>query len=173
MLSLVVLLPPTLTLLLVVFSLRCLCRIWKFRRLLIRQIIPQVEMLLLQIRFTRATYPDLRACPFYVGQQLCHQVLVEDSANPHGNAGNLGNNFRVVTAIGRPATGDRDRVQLTLSAENQPVLPNGRRVVPAPAQGQKVSLEDPAQNYLQATTCLLYTSPSPRDRQKSRMPSSA
>ena len=26
---------------------------------------------------------------------------------------------------------------------------------------------------LQATTCLLYTSPSPRDRQKSRMPSSA
>ena len=25
----------------------------------------------------------------------------------------------------------------------------------------------------QATTCLLYTSPSPRDRQKSRMPSSA
>ena len=28
-------------------------------------------------------------------------------------------------------------------------------------------------NYLQLWTCLLYTSPSPRDRQKSRMPSSA
>ena len=27
--------------------------------------------------------------------------------------------------------------------------------------------------HLQAQTCLLYTSPSPRDRQKSRMPSSA
>lgn len=100
---------------------------------------------------TRATYPDLRACPFYVGQQVCHQVLVQDSANPNGNPGNLGNNFRVITAIGRPTTGNRDRVQLTLSAENQPVLPTGRRVVPAPAQGQKVSLDDPAQNYVQAT----------------------
>ena len=28
-------------------------------------------------------------------------------------------------------------------------------------------------NYLLPQTCLLYTSPSPRDRQKSRMPSSA
>ena len=28
-------------------------------------------------------------------------------------------------------------------------------------------------NYLQTMICLLYTSPSPRDRQKSRMPSSA
>ena len=27
--------------------------------------------------------------------------------------------------------------------------------------------------YVKATACLLYTSPSPRDRQKSRMPSSA
>ena len=29
------------------------------------------------------------------------------------------------------------------------------------------------QEWLQHQTCLLYTSPSPRDRQKSRMPSSA
>ena len=29
------------------------------------------------------------------------------------------------------------------------------------------------QKYLQCNPCLLYTSPSPRDRQKSRMPSSA
>ena len=28
-------------------------------------------------------------------------------------------------------------------------------------------------NYMTEDTCLLYTSPSPRDRQKSRMPSSA
>jgi len=100
---------------------------------------------------TRATYPDLRACPFFVGMQLNHEVLVTDATNPFGNAGNLGNHFRVVTAIGRPTTGDRDRVQLTLSAENQPVLPTGRRVVPAGAQGQKVSLDDPAQNYLRTT----------------------
>ena len=30
-----------------------------------------------------------------------------------------------------------------------------------------------AQNNINIKTCLLYTSPSPRDRQKSRMPSSA
>ena len=100
---------------------------------------------------TRASYPDLRACPFYVGMQLNHQVLVTDATNPFGNAGNLGNHFRVVTAIGRPTTGDRDRVQLTLSNENVPVLPTGRRVVPVGAQGQKVSLDDPAQDYLRTT----------------------
>ena len=34
-------------------------------------------------------------------------------------------------------------------------------------------LSEVAVNSLGASTCLLYTSPSPRDRQKSRMPSSA
>ena len=34
-------------------------------------------------------------------------------------------------------------------------------------------LVNPKNNSEQAITCLLYTSPSPRDRQKSRMPSSA
>ena len=33
--------------------------------------------------------------------------------------------------------------------------------------------EEPASNDIPSWTCLLYTSPSPRDRQKSRMPSSA
>ena len=33
--------------------------------------------------------------------------------------------------------------------------------------------EDAELSYLHRVTCLLYTSPSPRDRQKSRMPSSA
>ena len=32
---------------------------------------------------------------------------------------------------------------------------------------------DDAESYVAANCCLLYTSPSPRDRQKSRMPSSA
>ena len=37
-----------------------------------------------------------------------------------------------------------------------------------------VPFEDPADVYIvNSCTCLLYTSPSPRDRQKSRMPSSA
>ena len=36
------------------------------------------------------------------------------------------------------------------------------------------SVDDPAQQIeIRIETCLLYTSPSPRDRQKSRMPSSA
>ena len=34
-------------------------------------------------------------------------------------------------------------------------------------------LGDLADNYAEFQNCLLYTSPSPRDRQKSRMPSSA
>ena len=40
--------------------------------------------------------------------------------------------------------------------------------------GQNINMMD-AQGYIIASTdpCLLYTSPSPRDRQKSRMPSSA
>ena len=38
---------------------------------------------------------------------------------------------------------------------------------------EKMSNEYPNEKYIGAITCLLYTSPSPRDRQKSRMPSSA
>ena len=36
-----------------------------------------------------------------------------------------------------------------------------------------VELEQTAEHIVYIYTCLLYTSPSPRDRQKSRMPSSA
>ena len=39
-----------------------------------------------------------------------------------------------------------------------------------------LDIEDELENYdwdLESDNCLLYTSPSPRDRQKSRMPSSA
>ena len=41
----------------------------------------------------------------------------------------------------------------------------------AKAASKKKSIEESTQKY--PNTCLLYTSPSPRDRQKSRMPSSA
>ena len=37
-------------------------------------------------------------------------------------------------------------------------------------EGDTVALDEPL---VELETCLLYTSPSPRDRQKSRMPSSA
>ena len=39
--------------------------------------------------------------------------------------------------------------------------------------GEEVALVAPASSKTPSNTCLLYTSPSPRDRQKSRMPSSA
>ena len=39
--------------------------------------------------------------------------------------------------------------------------------------GEVVEKADPHIGLLHRGTCLLYTSPSPRDRQKSRMPSSA
>ncbi len=97
---------------------------------------------------TRATYPDLRACPYYVGQQVNQTINIQDSANPHGNAGDLGDNIRVITAIGRPTAGggdggglNKDKVQITLSNENIPVLPNGRRIVPAPARSVRLQLD--------------------------------
>ena len=36
-----------------------------------------------------------------------------------------------------------------------------------------IATKDGKMTYIDVKTCLLYTSPSPRDRQKSRMPSSA
>ena len=42
-----------------------------------------------------------------------------------------------------------------------------------PLAGLLFAIEELASAYEQKVTCLLYTSPSPRDRQKSRMPSSA
>eukprot|EP00828_Plagiopyla_frontata_P007035 TRINITY_DN1322_c0_g1_i2.p3 TRINITY_DN1322_c0_g1~~TRINITY_DN1322_c0_g1_i2.p3 ORF type:complete len:135 (-),score=11.04 TRINITY_DN1322_c0_g1_i2:56-460(-) len=39
--------------------------------------------------------------------------------------------------------------------------------------GEKIEITQHENNTITVKTCLLYTSPSPRDRQKSRMPSSA
>ena len=41
------------------------------------------------------------------------------------------------------------------------------------AEEEIIELKDFNEGIVQNITCLLYTSPSPRDRQKSRMPSSA
>ena len=43
----------------------------------------------------------------------------------------------------------------------------------APSEGRKVTTNNTSNNVNSLRNCLLYTSPSPRDRQKSRMPSSA
>ena len=69
-------------------------------------------------------------------------------------------------------------VEVDVTTENG-VL--GRAAVPSGAstgEHEAVELRDGGDAFmgkgvLQAVTCLLYTSPSPRDRQKSRMPSSA
>ena len=50
---------------------------------------------------------------------------------------------------------------------NQPIMP-GVLIIEAAAQLSGILAFE-----TQGTSCLLYTSPSPRDRQKSRMPSSA
>ena len=43
-----------------------------------------------------------------------------------------------------------------------------------PSSAEEIKVIDPAtEDNCAVITCLLYTSPSPRDRQKSRMPSSA
>ena len=63
-----------------------------------------------------------------------------------------------------PGTGD---IQLTLS---QKVPVTGSVIVTTP---QDIALLDARKAYKMFENCLLYTSPSPRDRQKSRMPSSA
>ena len=42
-----------------------------------------------------------------------------------------------------------------------------------PLQGANTQMADPNEAPTVPQACLLYTSPSPRDRQKSRMPSSA
>src|SRR5665213_867441 len=63
------------------------------------------------------------------------------------------------------------RLVNALQTEN---MPPEQVEVWTPALEQKLTSEFNAfHDHIHAETCLLYTSPSPRDRQKSRMPSSA
>ena len=51
---------------------------------------------------------------------------------------------------------------------------NNKYIVDAPVNLQdKVSLQNGAKLFVNYCICLLYTSPSPRDKRQSRMPSSA
>ena len=49
----------------------------------------------------------------------------------------------------------------------------GQELLDVYEDAKKVGYALPGVNAVGTSTCLLYTSPSPRDRQKSRMPSSA
>ena len=53
------------------------------------------------------------------------------------------------------------------------VLPDDATFAPPTMQGFSQVLNINGETYTVSYACLLYTSPSPRDRQKSRMPSSA
>ena len=65
--------------------------------------------------------------------------------------------------IDRAAVGEK-RVDQSLNAKKS--FDKRTRALPELSVGTRVVVQD-------VKTCLLYTSPSPRDRQKSRMPSSA
>ena len=60
----------------------------------------------------------------------------------------------------------RNKIQIFQTERENNWFPTG-------AQIEKIISKDKEKNYLLFLNCLLYTSPSPRDRQKSRMPSSA
>ena len=75
----------------------------------------------------------------------------------------------------------RKKVPVTYSLKSDPVLRANREIQEAPAakattnmRDYKTTLKLKKENYFKGgKTCLLYTSPSPRDRTRSRMPSSA
>ena len=66
-----------------------------------------------------------------------------------------------------PLSGAPETFPETLSPEIHQKRPNSRPQGAARRQGNRLN------SRRRSATCLLYTSPSPRDRQKSRMPSSA
>ena len=73
---------------------------------------------------------------------------------------------------------ERDRFMKAIIAEfgRHPNIPADREAHCRSNRTQdeaETKLEAYTQNYIRATPCLLYTSPSPRDRTRSRMPSSA
>ena len=98
--------------------------------------------------------PDLNESPVLTadtastlnGESITIDVLANDS-DPDGDT-------LTISAVGTPSTGDVTIVDNALVYSP-----------PAQAMGEITFSYD--------VTCLLYTSPSPRDRQKSRMPSSA
>src|SRR5678809_826703 len=57
--------------------------------------------------------------------------------------------------------------------ERKETLLQNRKVVSSVSRKDSAEIEEPEVGWGNYNTCLLYTSPSPRDRQKSRMPSSA
>ena len=73
------------------------------------------------------------------------------------------------TSCGLMDQGDKERYELLA---NEAMLP-GTSMSVAQEIGSRQGIRERFATQRQYTDCLLYTSPSPRDRQKSRMPSSA
>ena len=68
---------------------------------------------------------------------------------------------------------DEAKKELEVALALDPAIPQGWKIIGSISEQMKLTLQS-KENYLHYyLTCLLYTSPSPRDRQKSRMPSSA
>ena len=69
-------------------------------------------------------------------------------------------------------------IEIARAAQKKPIFEIGESLnIPAadlvPFGHDKAKISQNFINSVQGRSCLLYTSPSPRDRQKSRMPSSA
>ena len=92
-----------------------------------------------------------------------HKNIVEHYENPR-NMGSLDKNKRSVGIglVGAPACGDV--MKLSIDVDDYGVITDAK--FKTFGCGSAIA----SSSYI---TCLLYTSPSPRDRQKSRMPSSA
>ena len=67
----------------------------------------------------------------------------------------------------QPAVADAEQVTI------QDCMPEGERHATTAEEGRQIANNSARPNCVEYVFCLLYTSPSPRDRQKSRMPSSA
>ena len=64
-------------------------------------------------------------------------------------------------------------VKLNLETQYYTKQEVNQLIAEAVAEARRIDEESMRKHNRDATICLLYTSPSPRDRQKSRMPSSA
>ena len=79
---------------------------------------------------------------------------------------------KILTSFMNLSTGEGSRIAYTYSEVDE----NTGSIISQNNKGNFLVMDDDVQKNLDSVKnyiCLLYTSPSPRDRQKSRMPSSA
>ena len=127
-------------------------------------------------------YQKLRFEEFLDGEQMVSQFTIEF------DEGGLGDTYAWLTSV-------IDRIQLEDQTPGQAIqgaIASNRRIFDKDSRlsaeqevglfgeltmlhtlSSDVGMSDALQRWIGTGSCLLYTSPSPRDRQKSRMPSSA